>query len=83
MTSSFILKELPVPFIVKALNFAERNSSEDLFKGGLADVCKIDVLKDFAKVTGKHLHQILYLMKLRASSLHLCCKRDLGADVFQ
>ena len=44
----------------------ERNSSKDLTvqRQALADVCKIDVLKDFAKFTGKHLYQILYLMKL-------------------
>ena len=48
----------------------------------LADVCKTDVLKDFAKFTGKHLCQILYLIKLQVSSLPLYCKRDLGVDVF-
>ena len=63
----------------------ERNSSEDLTlqRRTLADICKIDVLKGFAKFTGKHLYQILYLMKLQASTLQLYCKKDRrGADVF-
>ena len=38
--------------------------------------------KDFTKFTGKRLYQILYLMKLQASSLHLYCKRGLCSDVF-
>ena len=64
--------------------FSERNSSKDLIlqRQALAGVCKIDVLNDFAKFTGKHLHQILYLRKLQASNLQLYCKRDPGADVF-
>ena len=68
----------------KSLNFTERNSSKDLFlqRQAFADVCKIDVLKDFAKFTAKYLYHILHLMKLQASSLQLYCKRDPGADVF-
>ena len=61
----------------------ERNSSKDLFlqKQALADVCKIDFLKDFAKFTIKHLYQILYFMKLKASCLQPYCKRDTGEEV--
>ena len=61
----------------------ERNSSEDLTlqRRTLAVICKRDVLKDFAKFTGEHLYQILYLMKLQASSLQLYCKKDPGVDV--
>ena len=32
----------------------------------LEDVCKIDVLKDFAKFKVNYLYQILYLLKLQA-----------------
>ena len=62
----------------------ERNSSKELIprKQALADVYKIDVIKDFPKFTGKHLYQIQYLMKLHASSLQLYCERDPDADVF-
>ena len=57
-------------------------SQKSLQRQALADVCKIDLLKDFAKFTRKHLYQILYLMKLRGSSLQLYYERNLGADVF-
>ena len=56
--------------------------SKDLKVKALADICNIDVLKDFAKFTGNHLYQILYLMKLQATSLQLYCKRDPRTDVF-
>ena len=81
--SSFIVKELFVPFIVKALNFTERNSSTDLTlqRKTLAGVCQIDFLKDFAKFIGKYLYRILYLIELQACSLQLNCKRDPGVNV--
>ena len=70
---SFIVKEFPVSFIVKAWNFTKRNSSKDLIfqRQALPDVCKIGVLKDFTQFTGKYFHQVWYLMKLQAFSLHL------------
>ena len=45
--SSFIIKELSLAFIVKALNFTTRNSSKDLTlqKHTVADVCKINILR--------------------------------------
>ena len=53
----------------KSLTFLERNSRDlTLEKHALADVFKLDIIKDFAKFQRKHLHQILYLMNLRASS---------------
>ena len=57
-----------VPFIVKTYDFTERNSSKDfaLQKQALADVCKIDIPKDFSKFAGKHLCQILYLKLVSA-----------------
>ena len=69
----------------KSLKVYERGSRKDvnLQRQALAKVCKIDVLKDSAKFTGKHVYQILYLMKLRASRVQLYCKRDLGTDVFK
>ena len=62
----------------------ERKSSVNptLQKQTLVDVCKVDVLKDVAKFTGKHLYRGLYLMKLQASILELHCKRDSDKDVF-
>ena len=44
---------------VKAKSFTERNSSKDVIfqRQALADVCKIDVLKDFAKFTKNHLYR--------------------------
>ena len=61
-------------------SFTERNFSKDLTlrRQTLADVCKIDVLKDFAKFIGKHLHQILYLMKLPVSSCSFIAKENLA-----
>ena len=62
----------------------ERNSSKDLILQGqtLADFHKIDVLIDFAKFTGKHLDQNMYLIKLQAFSLPFYCKKYPNADVF-
>ena len=82
--SSFIVKELSLPFIVKASNLTERNSSKDhtLQRHAIADVCKTYSYKDFRKFTGKYLYQIQYLMNLQAPTLQLCCKRDPSADVF-
>ena len=52
-----------------------------LQRQAFADVFEIDI-RDFAKLLGKHFYQILYLMKLQASSLQSYCKRDPGVDVF-
>ena len=79
-----IVKEFAVRFIVKVYTFTERNSRQDIIlqRQALADICKIDVLKDFAKFAGKHLYQILYLIKLQASSWQRYCKKNPGADAF-
>ena len=39
-------------------------------------------LRNFAKFTGKHMCQSLFLIKLQASDLQLCLKRDSGTGVF-
>ena len=43
---------------------------------------KKGVLRNFAKFTGKHQCQSLFLIKLKASDLQLCLKRDSGTGVF-
>ena len=67
----------------KCLKFYGRNSSKDytLQKQPLGDVCKMDILKDFAKFTGKHLYQILHLMKLQTSSSSFTAK-EISTQIF-
>ena len=55
-------------FIIKTSLF--RSSRSEVF-------CKKDVLKDFAKFTGKHLCESFFL-----KSLQLYYKRDFGTGVF-
>ena len=43
---------------------------------------KKEVLKNFAKFTGKYLRWILFLMKLQARGLQFCWKRDSRTGVF-
>ena len=59
MTKLIRSKRVTCSVYVKSLKFTERNFSKDftLQKQALADVCKIDVLEDFAKFTGKHLRK--------------------------
>ena len=47
-----------------------------LQKQPFPDNYKIGLLKNFVKLTGKHLHRSLYLMKLQASSQQLYWERD-------
>ena len=67
----------------KSLKLYGRKYSKDLIlqRQALADIYKIDVLQDFAKFIGKHLYQVLYLMKLQASNLQLYYKGNPGTDV--
>ena len=51
--SSFIVKELPLPLIVKAQNFKERNSGHNF-----ADVCKIVLLTKKAPVPGSVFNEV-------------------------
>ena len=44
--------------------------------------CKKDVLKNFAKVTVKHLCQSFFLIKLQASACNFIKKRDSGTGIF-
>ena len=44
--------------------------------------CKKGVLRNFAKFTGNHLLQSLFLIKLQASVLHLSLKRDSSTGFF-
>ena len=44
--------------------------------------CKKRVLRNFAKFTGKHMCQRLFLINLQASGLQLYQKRDSGKGVF-
>ena len=84
MTTSLHSKRVVCSIYSIRLNFTERNSNKDLTlqRKVVVDVCKIDVLKDFAKLPRKRLCQILCLMKLQASSLQLYCKRDPDANEF-
>ena len=57
MTKLIRSKRVVCSVYSKSLKFTERNCSKDitLQKQTLADFCKIDVLEDFAKFSGKHL----------------------------
>ena len=52
----------------KSLIYGKKLKDLILQRQALAGVCKIDVLKDFAKLTGKHVYQTQCLMKLQACS---------------
>ena len=65
-----MIKQSSVRFWLKPEALQKETTAKDLApqKQPLTDVCKKVLLRNFLKLTGKHLYWSLYLIKLQTSS---------------